>query len=147
MANQAREDHGAELCRVLDHEQIVFPHYMQWSMYAVAIKQGAFLTMTAITSLSAKRDSHDISVKTPNTYSSQLTALPICKFLHVRGPAAGAKPYNIQNTLPDKHPNTSPMHDCVSRWRHLPKRHVSTVFSLMLMLFVIFSIPSAEFID
>ena len=109
-------------------EQIVLPHYMQWSMYAVAIKQGAFLPMKAITSLSAKRDSHDISVKTPNTYSSQLTALPICKFLHVRGPAAGAKPYNIQNTLPDKHPNTSPMHDCVSRWRRLPKRNVSTAW-------------------
>ena len=53
-------------------EQIVFPHYMQWSMYAVAIKQGAFLPMKAITSLSAKRDSHDISVKTPNTYGDNL---------------------------------------------------------------------------
>ena len=63
-------------------------------MFAVAIKQGAFLPMIVITSLSAKRDSHDISVKTSNTYSSQLTALQICRFLHVRGPAAGAKPYN-----------------------------------------------------
>ena len=64
-------------------------------MYAVAIKQRAFLLMIAITSLSTKRNSHDISVKTSNTYSSQLTALQICRFLHVRGPAAGAKPQNI----------------------------------------------------
>ena len=41
--------------------------------------------MIAITSLSAKRNSHDISFKISNTYSSQLTALQICKFLHVRG--------------------------------------------------------------
>ena len=75
-------------------EQIVLPHYVQWDMFAVAIKEREFLPMIIITSLSAKRDSHDISVKTSNTYSSQLTALQICKFLHVRGPAAGAKPYN-----------------------------------------------------
>ena len=80
-------------------EQIVLPHYVQWDMFAVAIKQGAFLPMIVITSLSAKRDSHDISVKTSNTYSSQLTALQICKFLHVRGPAAGAKPYNFRMLL------------------------------------------------
>ena len=112
-------------------EQIVLPHYMQWSMYAVAIKQGAFLPMKAITSLSAKRDSHDISVKTSNTYSSQVTALPICKFLHVRGPAARAKPYNIQNTLPDKHPNTSPMHDCVTM---APPAEKKCIYCLVLML-------------
>ena len=45
-------------------------------------------------SLSAKRDSHDISVKTSNTYSSQLAALQICKFLHVTRLVARAKPYN-----------------------------------------------------
>ena len=63
-------------------------------MYAVAMKQRAFLLMIAITSLSTKRNSHDISFKTSNTYSSQLTVLWICRFLHVKGPAAGAKPYN-----------------------------------------------------
>ena len=62
-------------------------------MYDVAIKQRAFLLMIAISSLSTKQNSHDISFKTSNTYSSQLTALQISGILHVRGLAAGAKPY------------------------------------------------------
>ena len=42
-----------------------------------------------------RNNSHDISSETVNTCNSRLTASQMCGFLHVRGPAAGAKPLNI----------------------------------------------------
>ena len=41
-----------------------------------------------------RNNSHDLSSETVNTCNSRLTASQMCGFLHVRGPAAGAKPFN-----------------------------------------------------